>query len=397
MDPAILAYFGPPPDNVDLADSTQRVDSGVVIAMLCLAALAVALRFTARIILRNSLLADDWAIIVALTGIGGTSGLSVAGGSVGSGKHIWAAKLDDFKTLYKLLYSYTFVYAASCTCTRLSILYFYRRIFSPLEHSLKISIIFGAVVTVSYPILVWVTMGSACRPLSYFWNQFSGAPGECINIPQFFFATAVINMLNDFIILLLPFPRIIKLQMTLRKKIAICGILAVGFFVCIASIVRIYYLSLFMKTIDITWHMGTVFIWSTIEPAVAIVCACLPHFAPLAKLAHRSISSSFSSRKSTNVISTSHSRKSGQSHKGGSILGSRGRVPTFRPDRTEDDDEIGLTNYVTVGSNSNVNHGLGPGPGPGSATGSKDDTFETVSRITVQSSFVQASEARRVS
>jgi hypothetical protein len=35
-------------------------------------------------------------------------------------------------------------------------------------------------------------------------------------------------MLNDFIILVTPFPRIAQFQMTLQKKLAICGIMAVG-------------------------------------------------------------------------------------------------------------------------------------------------------------------------
>lgn len=35
-------------------------------------------------------------------------------------------------------------------------------------------------------------------------------------------------MLNDFIIIVIPFPRIAQLQMTQRKKLAICGIMAVG-------------------------------------------------------------------------------------------------------------------------------------------------------------------------
>lgn len=72
-------------------------------------------------------------------------------------------------------------------------------------------------------------MANACKPVSFFWTQFSGTTtGKCININQFFLALGILNMLNDFIILALPFPRIIKLQMTLRKKVAICGIMAVG-------------------------------------------------------------------------------------------------------------------------------------------------------------------------
>jgi uncharacterized membrane protein len=65
-DPAIRALFGPAPSNLDLTASDVSLNNGVVIAMFCLAAVLVILRFTARIVLRNALMADDWAIIAAL-------------------------------------------------------------------------------------------------------------------------------------------------------------------------------------------------------------------------------------------------------------------------------------------------------------------------------------------
>ncbi|KAL4951907.1 hypothetical protein BDW69DRAFT_201095 [Aspergillus filifer] len=420
VDPVILAAFGPPPADVDLSASDVAKNNGAVIAMLCLAAVAVILRFVARIILRNALLADDWAIIGALICIGATTGISVAGGTTGSGKHIWAVTLDQLILVYKLLYSYTFIYASSCTLTRISILFFYRRIFSPLEPSLKIALAAGGLFTLSYPLIVWITMANACKPVSFFWTQFSGTAGKCININQFFLAAGILNMLNDFFILVLPFPRIIRLQMTTKKKIAICGIMAVGIFVCVASIVRIHYLSVFMATTDITWLMGPVFIWSTIEPSVAIVTACLPHLAPLAKIAHHSISSSLGSKRDTGATGQTGTRTGagdssrprmfrssgrGRSHPGLSTLGSK--VPTFRPDQSADDDEIGLTNYVTAGSIGHGNgfgngnghghrhrsrDGRGRGRGYGEEAVSKDDSFET--RITVRSSFEQASVSK---
>lgn len=54
--------------------------------------------------------------------------------------------------------------------------------------------------------------------------------------------------------------------------------------VCVASAVRIYVLYQFTQARDITWMMGPLFIWSSIEPSVAIVCACLPHLGPLVRL-----------------------------------------------------------------------------------------------------------------
>ncbi|RAL07950.1 uncharacterized protein BO97DRAFT_462254 [Aspergillus homomorphus CBS 101889] len=399
-DPAIRALFGPAPATVNLNASAVAVNNGAVIAMLSLAAVAVMLRFIARLVLRNALMADDWAIIAALICIGATTGLSIAGGATGAGRHIWSVTLEELMHLYRvssrlpsqpaLLFSYTFIYAASCTCTRLSILFFYWRVFSPLKPFLRVALIFGAFLTLSYPIIVWVTMSNSCKPVTYFWTQFSGTSGQCIDVDRFFLAAGILNMLNDFIILIIPFPRIVKLQMSVQKKVAISGIMAVGIFVCIASIVRIRYLSIFMSSVDLTWLMGPVFIWSSIEPSVAVVCACMPHLAPLARLAHRSISSSFHSRRSATESSGKprrHRRESRQGVQKGHRSSHWG--PTFdfgfeQLKKTANDDEIGLTNFVTAG----------PIIGKDSSIESVLEAYARDHEIAVQSSFVQSSSQK---
>ncbi|KAJ5971519.1 uncharacterized protein N7479_001437 [Penicillium vulpinum] len=231
-------------------------------------------------------------------------------------------------------------------------------------------------------------MGNACKPVSHFWTQFGGTKGKCINVNQFFLALGILNMLNDLIILIIPFPRIAKLQMTLRKKLAICGIMAVGIFVFVASIVRIYFLSEFMKAVDVTWLMGPVFIWSTIEPSVAVVCACLPHLAPLARLAHRSILSSLHSQRTTGISSERPEglSGSGQGLQKGNKINNRG--PTFdygldQLKKCANDDEIGLTNYVTVDPNGGMH--------PSNDSVSEDGHNHS---IAVHSSFVQSESPR---
>ncbi|CAI7650212.1 unnamed protein product [Penicillium manginii] len=390
VDPAILAVFGPVSAGVDLAESHVSVNNGAVIAMLCLSTVAVILRFVARVTLRNALMADDWAIIIALACIGATTGISVAGSGTGSGRHIWAVSLDELMELYKLLFSYTFLYASSCTWTRISILFFYKRVFSPLEMYLKVALAIAVFLTISYPIVIWVTMSTACKPASHFWTQFSGTEGKCIGVNKFFLALGIINMMNDIIILVIPFPRIIRLQMSARKKIAICAIMAVGIFACVASIVRIYYLHVFTNAIDVTWLMGPVFIWSTIEPSVAMVCACLPHLAPLARLARQTIFTSLHSQKSkTGDSGRPHHTldRSGQEPQRKLIFGSAGVKFDYglaQMKRDANDDEIGLTNYVTTNPNHTKN----------SSVESVSDYYHRDHTIRVQSSFAQAETSR---
>lgn len=59
--------------------------------------------------------------------------------------------------------------------------------------------------------------------------------------------------------------------------------------VCVASIVRIYFMTFLSRSLDITWIMGDVFIWSSVEPCIGIVCACLPTLQPLLKSALKHI------------------------------------------------------------------------------------------------------------
>ncbi|GAD96242.1 hypothetical protein ANI_1_1100164 [Paecilomyces variotii No. 5] len=366
IDPAIVEIFGQSPTDLDLSTNNVSKNDIAVIILLVIATTAVVLRFIARVTLRNAFMADDWCIMLALLFVGTTGGLSIAGGKFGAGKHI--------------LYAYTFVYAAACCATKISILFFYWRLFAPSssDRLLRWSIAFCFFLALSYPIIIWITMANCCRPVSFYWTQFSGAKGKCIDVKKFFVALGIINMLNDIMVLAVGFPPILKLQMSRRKKTAVCGIMLLGSFVCIASIVRIYYLSEFTKAIDVTWLMGPVFIWSTIEPCIGIVCACLPHLSPLAKLAGRKLSSSFGSSTQPSYPTTkprSHSRPT---------LGAQNRSRLFSfPDRKHgtESDEIGLTNYVVATSHGQTANSVGS---EADENNIKDD------RIFVQSSFVQS-------
>jgi hypothetical protein len=102
---------------------------------------------------------------------------------------------------------------------------FYRRIFN-----LRWSLYFCMFLVISYWVVVVVTIFVSCRPLPYFWEQYTNpaAKGVCINIPKFFFGNGVGAMLIDVIILCVPIPIILGLQMPASQKLAVIGILLLG-------------------------------------------------------------------------------------------------------------------------------------------------------------------------
>ena len=65
-----------------------------------------------------------------------------------------------------------------------------------------------------------------CHPREKFWNIF--VEGSCYNINATMKATALFNVLSDILILVLPIPSIVRLQVVARKKIGICIVLASG-------------------------------------------------------------------------------------------------------------------------------------------------------------------------
>lgn len=279
--------FGEPPAGTDLSADNFSMYNIVSCIFFSMGVLSVALRFYVRFVLSSGggLGSDDYTIILALVCTTSTLFMTIYAAKFGSGQHVWAVtSASDFVTLLKLVYVEPWVYAASVTTTKASILLLYQRLFDAKTNTdmLYTGLRWIAMVlTAIYPIVMWIVMAVACRPISYYWEQYFGGTGTCINVTLFYLLFGVVNMINDIVILLVPIPIILRLNLSLRKKLSILGIMLLGSFVCVASIFRIYYLNKLAHALDTTWWLGPGFGWSCIEPSVAIVSACLPTFAPL--------------------------------------------------------------------------------------------------------------------
>ncbi|KAI0179891.1 hypothetical protein GGR52DRAFT_568658 [Hypoxylon sp. FL1284] len=290
--PMIVAAFGPPPEGLDLTENQQTADNVAAIVCAAVATLALVLRLYSRTFQRFDMLADDWLMIVALLFVYGTAVITVIGGSHGAGRHIWALTPQNVSDTFKLLYSYTFVYAGSVSFTKLSILLFYRRIFQRGTKWFHIRLGIALFLAISYPLCIWFIMAFVCKPPSQFWTQFLGTTAECVDINTAFMVLTVVNMINDIVVLMVPIPEILQLQMSGKKKLAVCGVMLLGSFVCVASVVRIWAFAEFIKAVDLTWSLAHVFLWSSVEPAVGIVSACLPSLRPLYRRARGKLTSS---------------------------------------------------------------------------------------------------------
>ncbi|KAJ5973081.1 uncharacterized protein N7479_002999 [Penicillium vulpinum] len=271
--------FGPAPVGVDLAENQQSQMLGAVITLMTIGTLAVLLRvYTRAKTSQTNFGLDDFLIFAALWFAYGTGICVIISIRYKNGWHQQALTKSEFVSLWKLLFAHVFLYSATVTLTKSSILMFYGRIFN-----LRWSLYYATAIILGYFVAVVVTISAACRPTSFFWEQYTDptAEGTCIDVPQFFLINGIFAVVIDVMILCVPAPIIWRLQMPRSQRVAVTSILLLGGFVCIAGIVRVVFLHKNTQSGDPSWTIAPVFVWSCVEPFIGIVCACLPTFSPL--------------------------------------------------------------------------------------------------------------------
>lgn len=89
-----------------------------------------------------------------------------------------------------------------------------------------ISITTGCIMIAWFISLVFAIIFS-CRPVAFFWDK-TIKGGSCINENNLAYGITATNIVTDFVVLLLPIPWLLKLQLPMAKKIGIIGIFLLG-------------------------------------------------------------------------------------------------------------------------------------------------------------------------
>lgn len=173
--------------------------------------------------------------------------------------------------------------------TKISMLLFYLRITKNSQKLLRIaSYITLGIVCIAGAVLTFLT-AFRCQPLH---TAFSGvSSGKCISIVTLFLCSAPVNIITDLAILVLPIPMLSELQLPRRQKSFLLLTFALGIFVTIVDVVRIYYLQQADDMQNSSSRVGSrnafsysaslALMWSAVEVNVGIVCACIPMMRPL--------------------------------------------------------------------------------------------------------------------
>ncbi|KAF4780314.1 hypothetical protein HER10_EVM0010985 [Colletotrichum scovillei] len=242
------------------------------IALPSITSVIVLLRCFARWIVARQLWWDDYVTLLALVLLGVLSACGLAIVALGFGKHYWAINPDSAKTLLQSFYVMQIFYVLLNVTAKIAICCFYIRIFPKQRFQLVTKAVIGLLIVRGLVIVFLISF--QCVPITAIWDK--SAQGKCLNLTAIGYAGAAASITEDVVLLIMPIPELLHLQLGLKKKLGLVLMFCLGSFGCIASIVRLKYLVSFAYSFDPTWDNSDIISWSGIEVNVAIICGSLP-------------------------------------------------------------------------------------------------------------------------
>ncbi|EKD16355.1 integral membrane protein [Drepanopeziza brunnea f. sp. 'multigermtubi' MB_m1] len=204
---------------------------------------------------------DDYLMIAAIVILGGIGRQSID------------VKPQDITRSLQLAVMYWPMYAVTMALVKCSVICFYCRVFESVQHfRISAQLVLGTVV--AWSVIIILSGYFICRPFAFNWDA-TIAGGVCADRTALLLSTSTFNVITDVLVLSLPIPHIMSLNLPLRVKGGILFMFSVGFFLTFISILRI----VAIKEIDFsspTYTLLECVFWSTLEPCLAIMNGNLP-------------------------------------------------------------------------------------------------------------------------
>lgn len=107
------------------------------------------------------------------------------------------------------------------------------------------------------------------------------AKAECLDSRSVYLGGSLPNVILDFALVAMPLPYVWRLHAPLAQRVILAGMFALGFFICIVSIVRLTITMNIVGSKDTTYDLKDFIMWSVVEINIGLVCSCLPSMRPL--------------------------------------------------------------------------------------------------------------------
>ncbi|KAI5810737.1 hypothetical protein BZA77DRAFT_287498 [Pyronema omphalodes] len=289
------------------SETKVPVVHAVCIAFMVHTLIVVGLRLYSRMAVVKAIGSDDILIILAALFSEAFCIIILICTKYGLGRHIETVTAGEMQHYMQAVWASALAYNITLGFIKASSLALYLRL-TP-NTTFRRVVIFMLAVVICQATANVITVIFQCNPVSYLWEQLiPGKIGKCININAFYLANAALTITTDFLTYTLPMPTLWGLQMPRQQKIALMGILGLGGFAVLSSIIRITYVVPMLTSLDPTWVIAEPMYWSVIETNVGILAISIPSYRVLVRRFFPKLLGSYSGGH-TDPYSHDHSRK----------------------------------------------------------------------------------------
>ncbi|KAI4242737.1 MAG: hypothetical protein LQ352_007180 [Teloschistes flavicans] len=258
------------------AISDYRTILGVCIALPILMVIVVAMRAYTRVKILNSLGFDDWVIFFSAICAIIYAGLCIGQSRWGLGLPIKQRPKPNLNDYSVINFAGRPFYMIGILGFKVALCWAYLRILkaSPNPHY-KILIFIVMVGAILGHVAGTLVLIFQCSPIRKSWVPLT--KGKCLANDATFYGLAAVTIFFDVIIFFLPIPLLLKLNINLKKKIALCGVFLLGLLTTVCSVMRMVQIIAIARSGNSTMLV----LWGVIEVNVGIILTCIPTLGPL--------------------------------------------------------------------------------------------------------------------
>ncbi|KAF5011724.1 hypothetical protein FDECE_2184 [Fusarium decemcellulare] len=239
----------------------------------------VATRFFAKAkVMGGGVTRDDWATYTSYVLMLGYCITACVAGTYGGGLNQWEVPKEYAPIFFRSGYAATIFYAPMALTVKLALLFIIIRVFGSVHKKTMIGIYIFIAMLVAYYVSGLFIKIFICWPISAYWR---GETDKCLDQRAIITADAIISVVSDLVILLLPTPLTWSLQLSRRKRLRVTGILCAG---GVATAFSIYRLAMILhegKSPNQTIVFTKVILSGNAEAGIGLICACLPSISAL--------------------------------------------------------------------------------------------------------------------
>ncbi|KAF4992244.1 hypothetical protein FGRMN_7274 [Fusarium graminum] len=189
-----------------------------------------------------------------------------------TGVHSWEMPIETLKDGNKLTFISPILYAVCTAFSKIALTLFYRRL-SP-QPWWRWSVYGVLLLVAGYNLAILLVIVFGCFPFEKSWD-FTVLEGSCVDRPAVYICTAALGIGTDLILLVMPLPMILRLQMPRRQKAGLVVLFIIGSATLVTSVVRLVLLVPVVDAHDYTWALSSAIIWIYVEANLLVICASL--------------------------------------------------------------------------------------------------------------------------